>query len=128
MRQVIVIVFLLSCSLAFAAQDVPVMIGSADPELDACLSLAEVSGLEHSHLSVRTGPGLQFNIVDSLANGQQVWVCDSAANGLWLGIVYSQLGTETDCGVPSPVKVPQKYAGPCRFGWVHSKWIRIIAG
>lgn len=105
---------------------VPVRIGQVE-DLDACLSLGVVTGLRHSLLAVRAGPGPSFQQVDELGNGREVFLCDASADSEWHGIVYP--ASEGDeCGVTSPVPTERPYPGPCRSGWVHRRWIKVIAG
>ncbi len=110
--------------------DVPIMIGG-DDEIDACGSTGEVKGLDpkgDGFLSVRSGPGgSHFREVDRLFNGNYVYICGES--GPWLAVVYSnrrELGG--DCGVATPQRVRQAYSGPCRQGWIHSRYVRVVAG
>ena len=106
--------------------DQPVVIGG-DPLLDACGSIAEVVNLRDDgdgFLSVRAGPGTGYQRLDTLVNGDRVLVC--TGRGRWLGVVYSKSGA--DCGVTTPWPEAVPYTGPCRSGWVHRNWLRIIAG
>ena len=71
----------------------PVRIGLAGPELDACLSLAEVRGVDREGgnvLTVRAIPRIGATALDRLAPGRQVWVCDGDAMPGWTGIVYAE--------------------------------------
>lgn len=108
-----------------AADDgVPVMIGG-EPDLDACASLGEVTGLDpkgENFLSVRTGPGVGFAAVDRLAAAAQVYICETRGN--WLGIVYPG----GDCGVSTPITQRRAYRGNCRSGWVCRKYVTPLAG
>ncbi|WP_342359736.1 SH3 domain-containing protein [Terrarubrum flagellatum] len=107
--------------------DVPVMLGG-NPDFDACPSLGQIVGLDPNgdgFLSVRSGPGGQpYREIDRLFNGNKVAVCGN--RGLWYQIVYPAGGA--DCGVGTPWPVRQAYTGPCNYGWVHSRYVRIIAG
>jgi len=110
----------------------PVIIGKAGPDLDACLSVGEVSGFKNpanSFLSVRTAPDSKAREVDRLESGHWVVMCDDAKDGAWTGIVYApDDDREMDCGTGSPVESERPYEGPCKSGWVSSKYIQIIAG
>ncbi len=120
----------IASAAAFATPDRPVRIGTAAPDLDACLSQGEVAGLDpkgDNYLTVRAGPGRDARPLDRLGPGRPVNVCE--ALGGWLGIVYgagSRL--DEDCGTGSPVPRPRPYAGPCRSGWVAARYVRIVAG
>lgn len=109
---------------ALAQSAVPVTVGRYDPELDACGSQGQVTGLNPSgdnFLAVRVGPGVQYEKFDELHKGDVVNICEQ--QGGWLGIVYGK----EDCGVGTPLpKGP--YAGPCRAGWVAEQYIVVTAG
>jgi hypothetical protein len=108
----------------------PVRIGLAGPGLDACLSLAEVRGVDRENgnvLTVRATPRIGATPLDRLAPGRQVWVCDGDAMPGWTGIVYAEQPGQ-DCGVAAPVASPQSDRGPCREGWVASRYLAVIAG
>jgi hypothetical protein len=111
-----------------AVGTVPVIAGKA-PDLDACMTLGKVSGLDpqdDGFLAVRTGPGEGHQLVDKLTEGRQVYICDD--RGTWLGIVYSNEPVDDGCGVTSPWPAPGPYTGPCRSGWVAARWIKDVAG
>ncbi len=114
---------------AIAAPAVPVRYGG-DAARDACDTLATVTGLDprgDNYLSVRSGPGgAAYREQDHLRGGQQVWICEE--RGVWLGIVYRRSTTGADCGVGMPRRRAGPYRGPCRAGWVHSRYVRTIAG
>jgi hypothetical protein len=114
-------------ALAYAGDRVPVMVGG-QAELDACDSVAVVTGLKATgdgFLAVRSGPAVAYSMLAKLHNGHQVYVCQEQ-NG-WIGIVYSTGGT-LDCEVASPMAKRQAYRGRCASGWVHSSFIKLIAG
>jgi hypothetical protein len=106
-------------------------VGLAGDDLDACLSVGQVTGLNprgDNFLSVRAEPRAGAAEKDRLGPGREVWLCDEA--GEWLGVVYD--GDPADgpgeCGVGTPVAIAQPYSGPCRSGWVHSRYVTVIAG
>ena len=104
---------------------VPVIVGKV-PEYDACMSTGAVKGLDphgDGFLAVRAGPGSQYQMIDKLLEGQNVFVCDE--RGQWLGVVYTR-GNQ-DCGVTSALNNPTPYPGPCLAGWVHRNFINITA-
>lgn len=112
------------------AQRIP-RIGLAGDDLDACLSIGQVTGLNprgDNFLAVRFEPSRKARVNDRLGPGRQVWICEEA--GEWLGVVYDRFAAEGpgDCGLASPVANARPYAGPCRWGWVNSRYIRVIAG
>lgn len=108
----------------------PVRIGLSGADMDACLSLADVRGLDRNgdnFLSVRTRPSRVAPALDRLTTGRQVWICDGDAVPGWTGIVYAERPGQ-DCNVGSPVPAPRAYGGPCRQGWVASRYLNVIAG
>jgi hypothetical protein len=110
--------------------DVPVRIGGIE-DLDACPSNAQVSGLNprgDNFLSVRSRPSIAGRELDRLRPGAEAWACDETRNGEWTGIVYSPPGKDVDCGVGTPAPRRMAYRGPCRSGWVASRYLTIIAG
>ncbi|HZB61455.1 MAG TPA: SH3 domain-containing protein [Microvirga sp.] len=111
-----------------ARLDVPVMAGGEE-DLDACASSGRIVGLNprgDGFLSVRSGPGGKpYREIDRLYNGNAVMVCDE--QGPWLAVVYGR-SADDDCGVGTPWPVRKPYGGPCRSGWVHSRYVRMVAG
>ena len=108
---------------------VSIMIGGEE-DLDAC-SNGEVTGLDPSgdgFLSVRSGPGARpYREIDRLSNGNEVYLCGS--RGRWYAIVYHQSRKHHEsCGVSTPWHKRRAYSGPCRYGWVHSQFIKVTAG
>ena len=117
----------IAASAATRRIDVPVMAGGT--KIDACYSEGQVVGLDPNgdgFLSVQSGPGGRpFREIDRLHNGQMVSICTE--NGRWYGVVYSK-GQATDCNVSSSWPIRQPYTGPCDYGWVHQRYVRITAG
>ena len=108
--------------------DVPIYVGG-DADFDACGSTGTVVGLNprgDGFLSVRSGPGGHFREIDRIYNGQPVWICED--RGPWMAVVYDKRGRDDQCGVSSPWPVKQPYTGPCRYGWVHSRYIGNLTG
>ena len=108
----------------------PVRTGLSGADMDACLSLAEVRGLDRNgdnYLAVRARPSRVAPELDRLTTGRQVWICDRDAVPGWTGIVYAA-EPEQECNVGSPVPSPRAYGGPCRQGWVASRYLNVIAG
>lgn len=120
-----------SGSPAAETSAVPVRIGTHEhPDLDACLSSGEVSGLKpggDGFLAVRSGPGTKYAMTDKLAEGRLFHMCDSSADHEWIGIVYNADGS-LNCDVGSPVESPRDYHGECKSGWVNKRWVRVVAG
>ena len=106
----------------------PVRYGLNGPELDACTPYSEIRGLNprgDNFVSVRAGPSVRARELDRLGPGRRVWICEEVSG--WAGIVYGPRGS-TGCNVESPVRRPQPYRGPCRSGWVASRYVTPIAG
>jgi hypothetical protein len=124
---------LLPALVLAANTSVPVRVANHE-NVDACPSLGAVSGLNprgDGFLAVRSGPGTSYSLIDRLPEGRQFWYCDSAGrHDEWIGIVYPHAGQpDMDCGVASssyPESSP--YPGPCKSGWIHSRWAKVIAG
>ena len=122
---------LLACALltsAGAQGPTPVEVGG-DAELDACTSSGRIVGLDpkgDNFLVVRDGPGSKHRERDRLGSGALVAICDE--RGPWLGIVYPAPGTDVECGVSSPREARSPYRGPCRSGWVHGRFVEVVAG
>ena len=108
----------------------PISVGGNGPSMDACGTYAEVSNLDidgHSYLSVRDAPSIATKERARLKAGRGVQVCETE-NG-WSGIIYRDEGDDaTDCGTGTPVATEQNYTGPCRQGWVDSRYLEMIAG
>ena len=130
MKRALLALGLLGAAAAAATPDRPVRIGTVAPDLDACLSQGEVTGLNpagDNYLTVRAGPGRDARDIGRLGPGHVVNVCED--RGEWLGIVFgSSRDPGEDCGVGRPVERPRRYDGPCHSGWVAKRYIRIVAG
>lgn len=116
-------------SVAKGAQfiDVPIII-TAD-ERDVC-GVGEIIRLDpkgDGFLSVRSGPGGRpYRELDHLYNGNQIYICDF--KGKWFGVVYSgQRGLSQQCGLSKAWRTSPFYTGPCRYGWVHRDYVRVLA-
>jgi hypothetical protein len=80
-------------------------------------------------VDVRSGPGVQYPVLDRLATGHTFSVC--AHKDGWDGIVYHSEGPDAylDCGpTGTPVPEPLVYRGPCKSGWVDGEKVEVIAG
>jgi len=120
-------VFLIAMVLSHTASragdlEVPVMV-RADGDLDTC-ALGGVTGLNpkgDNFLAVRSGPGTNYAMIDKLHAKDQVWMFGQ--QGSWVGVVYGV--NELSC---SPVAKDHAYQGPGKKGWVHKKFLIILAG
>lgn len=105
---------------------VPVMVGGNE-DMDACSSLAQVGGAKSGLVSVKDGPSAAHAEIDRLANAAYVYACEE--EGDWTGVVYLKArDMAPDCGVGSSQPKRAAYKGPCKSGWVRSKWLTIVAG
>ncbi len=107
----------------FAADPVVPVMEIADGDLDTC-AFGNVSGLNpggDNFLAVRAGPGTNYRMLDKIHTGEKVWLFSH--KGDWIGIVYGV--EEVEC---SPVKADRPYKGPGKTGWVHKKFITLVAG
>jgi hypothetical protein len=114
---------------AIAAQNpsVPVIPGNGDG--DACPGNGIVSGLNpqgDGFLAVKSGPGIGFQRIDKLYNGEEVYICE--VRGDWIGVIYTRKGDMARCNVSGPWRRATPYTGPCLSGWAHRNWIELYAG
>jgi hypothetical protein len=106
----------------------PVRYGLNGPELDGCTPYSEISGLNprgDNFVSVRAAPTTVGRELDRLGPGRKVWICEEVSG--WAGIVYGPRDS-TGCNVESPLPRVRAYRGPCRSGWVASRYVTPIAG
>lgn len=104
---------------------VPVIINHSSEGYDPCY-YGRVHGLDpqgEGFLAVKTGPGLSYERLDKLKNGEVVWICGE--KGEWYAIVYSRVGR--NCNVEENWSKTLPYRGPCRSGWAHKRWIEPIS-
>jgi len=106
----------------------PVRYGLNGPDLDGCTPYSEIRGLNprgDNFVSVRAAPTTAGRELDRLGPGRKVWICEEV--GGWAGIVYGPRAS-TGCNVESPIPRVRAYRGPCRSGWVSSRYVTPIAG
>lgn len=121
----------LAAPVQAAEPEIPVKVGRDGPELDACGGIGRVARLNpegDNFLAVRERPTTEAPEKDRLGPRTLVWLCDG--QGEWQGIVYPSGAYQDlgDCRVGSPVPAEAPYDGPCRSGWVHSRFIELVAG
>lgn len=106
--------------------DVPVVIGGT-VEFDACNGYGEIANLRppDDFLSVRSGPAATYREIDRMKNGERLFVCTSRAG--WTSVVYPAR-EDRDCGVGTPWPKRRVYNGPCKRGWISTKYIKMLAG
>jgi uncharacterized protein YraI len=98
--------------------DVPITVPKGDGQMADCAS-SYVDGLNpngDNFLAVRTGPGSNFPKIDEIHTGDVVMVCDG--QGPWRGVFYD--GSNISNGY--------RAAHGQRAGWVHSRYLRDLAG
>lgn len=105
-----------------------IVIGGEDGP--ACGFAGTIVGLDpgaDGFLSVRNGvAGKRSPEIDRLFNGDEAFIC--AKDGPWLGAVYGgRRRLDAECGVDKPWRLRQPYSGPCSFGWIHSRYVRVRA-
>jgi hypothetical protein len=109
-----------------------VEVGLDGPDFDACGSSGRPKGLDpdgDNFLAVKAAPSLNSERLDQLGPGDEFYMCQSVQQGRWTGIVYSTGGgLSARCGVTSPVQRRRAYSGPCKSGWVYSKYVELVAG
>ena len=117
----------------FAVPERPVQIGFDGPRFDACASFGRVTNLNpnaDNYLAVRSAPAGSAEEVDRLEQGRGVSMCQKV--GDWIGVVYAPEPGEGEapavCGTSSPVASVRVYEGPCRSGWVHEDYVKLVAG
>ncbi|MDA7946167.1 MAG: SH3 domain-containing protein [Hyphomicrobiaceae bacterium] len=111
------------CGPVSAADPVVPVMEIADGDFDTC-AFGKVSGLNprgDNFLAVRAGPGTSYRMLDKIRTDDKVWLLSN--KGDWIGIVYGV--DEVNC---SPVKADRPYEGPGKTGWVHRKFITLLAG
>lgn len=108
--------------------DVPIFVGGDENE-DVCGATGEIYKLKEDgdgFLAVRSGPGTNYKKIDELYNGNSVYMCED--RGSWIAVIYSKSNPNGDCGVSTPLRNRSEYLGPCRAGWVHKNFVKLIAG
>lgn len=68
------------------------------------------------------GDSTDLDFIDSLVDGDPVWLCDVADE--MVGIVYSS-DPDIDCELTTPDGEDRPYLGPCDWGWVMPQWVAI---
>ena len=104
------------------ALDVQVM-EHANGDLDTCALGQVAAPLKEGEgfLVARSGPGRNFDEIGQLQSGDEVWLFDR--QGEWLGIVFGVV--ELSC---NPIENDQVVRTEGKKGWVHEKWIEVLAG
>lgn len=120
-----------SIAAAKAESAIPSMpvTASSDGIMDACNSVGRVTWLNpkgDNFLSVRSGPGGKYTEISRLASGTDIFICNERSP--WLGVIYPPDITTVDCGTDAYVGEAKPYTGPCRSGWIHQKFVEVIAG
>jgi uncharacterized protein YgiM (DUF1202 family) len=109
---------LLAMPAAAQSLDVPITVPRGDGQAADCAT-SYVAGLDPNgdgFLSVRSGPDSGYRVIDEVHNGDVVAVCDR--RGDWVGVFYT--GSNIGTGY--------RDEHAARSGWVHSDWLRDLAG
>lgn len=111
---------------ARADEAIPVRVGLAGMDYDACGTLAGVAAGEGgaTTVPVLARPEAGAPVLDALGEGATAMVCEE--RGAFSGIVYSQ-EEGADCGVTSP-RPEAPYTGPCQAGWIETERLVPLAG
>ena len=114
MVRLVTVIASLSLCLAYGASGthaqnlaVPIIDDCVSDGHIACWATSRVAGLNprgDGFLAVRTGPGTKYRMIDKLYNGDVVETMKR--RGSWVGVRYRN----------------------GRKGWVHSRWLRDLAG
>ncbi len=109
----------------------PVRIGEGGPRFAACQAEGRVSG--NSALGLFTAPFDGAESIGDLSEGTLVHICTRSLDQRWMGVVVQpnasgdDVAAPVNCGVGTPVRSKQNYAGPCQSGWVDATYIRLVA-
>jgi peptidoglycan hydrolase-like protein with peptidoglycan-binding domain len=106
--------------------DVIIIEHASDGQMASCFT-ATVFGLKadgDGFLAVRSGPGSNYRKIDELHNGDVVTVYDT--NGDWKGVMYGPSQGTCNYWEGEGKTRPLGYEG--KKGWVHSDWLRVLAG
>ncbi|MBG6209243.1 hypothetical protein IWQ49_003914 [Labrenzia sp. EL_126] len=124
LKSILISLPLMSTAIAGYAQvlDVEVM-ERAEDGLDTC-AFGQVFGLKSDgdgFLAVRRGPGTAYESFDQLKNDEKVWLFEEKDG--WYGIAYGV--EELNC---SPIEKDRPVETDGKKGWVHGKWVKVLAG
>jgi hypothetical protein len=97
--------------------------------IDGACTSGEVVALDpngDNFLSVRSGPGGQpYREIDRLFTADKVHVCSRKPP--WFAVVYSEARKpQESCDIGSK-GTRRRYMGPCQYGWVHSRYLKVNA-
>jgi hypothetical protein len=101
--------------------DVEITETGGDGQIATCVS-SRVGGLDPNgdgFLAIRSGPGTQYRKTGELHNGEVVYIYEQ--RGQWAGVVYRTDREGCSATQTRTVTHPNR-------GWVHSNWLRDLAG
>ncbi|OYU48688.1 MAG: hypothetical protein CFE31_09575 [Rhizobiales bacterium PAR1] len=106
-------------------------------------SVAQIVGLKKGgdgYVSVRGAPSPKGNERDRLTLGHYVLAAnplDDWKKATFIGVIYADRkegpegGLEAACGIENPppptVTAKKVYTGPCKSGWVHKRFVKVLA-
>jgi hypothetical protein len=121
-RRLLIAASLLWPSAVIAADlAVPIFEEGGDGQAANCMSsvVGDLPRGREGFLAVRSGPGSDFAKLAQLKNGETVVVFQT--KGEWAGVVYRTTNVTCSSKTTRPVTYEKK-------GWVHSKWLKPLAG
>ncbi len=93
-----------------------------DPYLCNYSKVSEI--VPHGKLSVRSAPRLSAPRVDTLVDGQVVYVCDESI--YWYKVVYGD--TAGHCDQKTEGGSDIRLTKECKTGWIIKKWVDVLSG
>lgn len=140
---------LLALTLPAAAQPVapkPVVLerlvfdGKPDVYAGAWARIVGLKAGGDGFVSVRAAPSTEAAELDRLAKDRHIYAInplDDWKKATFIAVIYSAdpgmnaEAFETACGVDNPPKanapVKRNYTGPCKSGWVHKRFVEVLA-
>lgn len=143
---VLALASLASAASAQTVPDQPVMlvpIVDGGKAIAPAASVAEITGLRKGgdgFVSVRGAPSTKAAEHDRLTLGHKVLAAnpvDDWQKTTFIGVIYVAAkdgaagGLEAACGIENPpaptATARQAYSGPCKSGWVHKRFVKVLA-
>ncbi len=102
-------------------------------------AFARVVGLKKGgdgFVSVRAAPSTKAAERDRLTLGRLVWTMPVEKGSSFVAVIYAEGSVASDdmekqCNLPNPppasFPASQIYSGPCKHGWVHKRFVEVLA-
>ena len=102
-------------------------------------AFARIVGLKKGgdgFVSVRAAPSVKAAERDRLTGDRSVWSMPVAKGASFVAVIYADADLDGDvvekiCNLPNPppdsFPVKQVYTGPCKHGWVHKRFVEVLA-